>query len=105
MFLQLVVGEEKALPGGVVLLTLIYCTVSSFSVEVSPFPSPSLSSRDGRGSYFFHGAGQGGERQGKKSSGRGGEPPLPHNAGRGGEGVKICGVGRGRGGEHTACIS
>ena len=37
--------------------------------------------RDGRGSYFFHGAG------------------------RGGEGVKICGMGRGRGGEHAACIS
>ena len=43
MFLQHVV-EEKALPGGLVLLTLIYCTVSSFSVEVSSFPSPSLSS-------------------------------------------------------------
>ena len=43
MFLQHVV-EEKALPGGVVLLTLIYCTVSCFSVKVSSFPSPSLSS-------------------------------------------------------------
>ena len=29
--------------------------------------------RDGRGSYFFHGAGRGGERQGKKSTGQGGE--------------------------------
>ena len=38
-------------------------------------------SRDGRGSYFFHGAGQGGEGQGQKSTGRGGE------------GVKICGAG------------
>ena len=37
------VVEEKVLPGGVVLLTLIYCTVSSSSVEVSSFPSPSLS--------------------------------------------------------------
>ena len=37
------VVEKKVLPGGVVLLTLIYCTVSSSSVEVSSFPSPSLS--------------------------------------------------------------
>ena len=45
-------------------------------------------SRDGRGSYFFHGAGRGGERQGKKSMGRGGpgNPPSPQ-----------CGAGRGRG--------
>ena len=38
------VVEEKALLGGVVLLTLIYCTVSCFSVKVFSFPSPSLSS-------------------------------------------------------------
>ena len=62
-------------------------------------------SRDGRGSYFCHGAGRGGEGLGKKSMGRGGagNPPFPTM--RGGEGVKICGMGRGRGGEHAACIS
>ena len=38
------VVEEKVLPGGVVLLTLLYCTVSSSSLEVSSVPSPSLSS-------------------------------------------------------------
>ena len=59
--------------------------------------------RDGRGSYFFHGAGRAEARQ--KIYGRARESLLPHNAGRGGEGLKICGVGRGRGGEHTACIS
>ena len=48
--------------------------------------------RDGRGSYFFHGAGWGRERRGQKSMGQG-KPPLPHSAGRGGEGVKICGAG------------
>ena len=60
-------------------------------------------SRDGRGSYFFHGAGQGREGQNQKSMGHGRERPPPHSAGRGGEGVKICGAGRGRGGEQTAC--
>ena len=59
------------------------------------------------GKLFFSrgGAGRGEARQKIYGTGRGGEPPLPHNAGRGGEGVKICGVGRGRGGEHAACIS
>ena len=49
-----------------------------------------ISTRDGRGSFFFHGAGRG-------------NPLPPHSSGRGGEGVKICGAGRGRGGEHTVC--
>ena len=59
------------------------------------------------GKLFFSrgGAGRGEARQKIYGRGRGGDPPLPHNAGRGGEGVKICGVGRGQGGEHTACIS
>ena len=56
--------------------------------------------------FFSRGrAGRGEARQKIYVTGRGGEPPLPQNAGRGGEGLKICGVGRGRGGEHTARIS
>ena len=53
--------------------------------------------RDGRGSYFFHGAGRGGAWP--KIYGAG-NPPLPHSAGQGGEGVKICGAGRSSGGEQ-----
>ena len=36
-----------------------------------------LWSRDGRGSYFFHGAGQGGEPPPPHSAGWSGEPPSP----------------------------
>ena len=52
-------------------------------------------SRDGRGSYFFHGAGRGGERQGKKSTGRGGagNPPFPTMRGGAGKGSKSAGWG------------
>ena len=52
-------------------------------------------SRDGRGSYFFHGAGRGGERQGKKSTGRGGagNPPFPTMRGGAGKGSKSAGQG------------
>ena len=67
-----------------------------------------LKSGMGREAIFFTGrggAGRGEARQKIYGTGRGREPPLPHNAGPGGKGVKICGVGRGRGGEHTACIS
>ena len=51
--------------------------------------------RDGRGSYFFHGAGRGGERQGKKSTGRGGagNPPFPTMRGGAGKGSKSAGWG------------
>ena len=51
--------------------------------------------RDGRGSYFFHGAGRGGERQGKKSTGRGGagNPPFPTMRGGAGKGSKSAGRG------------
>ena len=62
----------------------------------------------GMGGEAFFFTGRGGAGRGKAKNLRDGalrEPPLPHNAGRGGEGVKICGVGRGRGGEHAACIS
>ena len=56
---------------------------------------------DGEAIFF---TGRGGAGRGKAKILRGREPPLPHSAGQGGEGVKICGAGRGRGGEHTACI-
>ena len=52
--------------------------------------------RDGRGSYFFRGAGSGKAKNLWDGAGRG-TPPLPIV--RGGEGVKICGAGRGRGGK------
>ena len=54
-----------------------------------------LNTRDGRGSYFFHGAGRGGERQGKKSTGRGGagNPPFPTMRGGAGKGSKSAGWG------------
>ena len=54
-----------------------------------------LCTRDGRGSYFFHGAGRGGERQGKKSTGRGGagNPPFPTMRGGAGKGSKSAGWG------------
>ena len=54
-----------------------------------------LYTRDGRGSYFFHGAGRGGERQGQKSTGRGGagNPPLPTVRGGAGKGSKSAGRG------------
>ena len=51
--------------------------------------------RDGRGSYFFHGAGRGGEGQGQKSRGlgRAGNPPLPTVRGGAGKGSKSAGLG------------
>ena len=57
--------------------------------------SNDIKSRDGRGSYFFHGAGRGGERQGKKSTGRGGagNPPFPTMRGGAGKGSKSAGWG------------
>ena len=74
--------------------------ITSWDLENTEFY---IYSRDGRVSYFFHGAGRG---KAKNLWGRAGNPPPPpHSAGQGGEGVKICGAGRGQGGEHTACIS
>ena len=57
--------------------------------------SSDMYNRDGRGSYFFHGAGRGGERQGKKSTGRGGagNPPFPTMRGGAGKGSKSAGWG------------
>ena len=51
--------------------------------------------RDGRGSYFFHGAGRGGEGLGKKCMGRGGagNPPFPTVRGGAGKGSKSAGRG------------
>ena len=47
------------------------------------------------GKLFFHGAGRGGERQGKKSTGRGGagNPPFPTMRGGAGKGSKSAGWG------------
>ena len=52
-----------------------------------------VSYRDGRGSYFFHGAGRGGEGLGQKSMGRTGAgiPPFPTGGGGGGKGSKSAG--------------
>ena len=54
-----------------------------------------LWSRDGRGSYFFHGLGRGGEGQGQKSMGRGGagNPPFSTARGGAGKGSKSAGLG------------
>ena len=56
--------------------------------------------RDGRGSYFFHGAGRGGEGQGQKSMRQGGaeNPPFPTVRGRAGKGSKSAGQGGARAG-------
>ena len=48
--------------------------------------------RDGRGSYFFHRAGQGGEGLGKKCTGRG-TSPFPTVWGGAGKGSKSAGRG------------
>ena len=52
-------------------------------------------SRDGRGSYFLHGVGRGGEGQGQKSMRQGGagNPPFPTVRGRAGKGSKSAGWG------------
>ena len=51
--------------------------------------------RDGRGSYFFHGAGQGREGLGQKSMGPAGagNPPFPAVRGGAGKGSKSAGLG------------
>ena len=64
-----------------------------------------ISGMDGETIFF---TGRGGAGRGKAKNLRGGAgrgiPPSPRfGGGGGGEGVKICGAGRGRGGEHTAC--
>ena len=51
---------------------LEFCNHSILSVVVIE----NIQNRDGRGSYFFHGAGRGGERQGKKSNSAVREPIL-----------------------------
>ena len=54
--------------------------------------------RDGRGSYFFHGAGRGGEGLGQKSMGQAGAgtPPFPTVRGGAGKGSKSAGLGGAR---------
>ena len=52
-----------------------------------------LPTRDGRGSYFFHGAGRGGARPKIYGSGQGGEPPLPTVRGGARKGSKSAGLG------------
>ena len=61
--------------------------------SIAKFGSSALYIRDGRGSYFFHGAGQGGARPKIYGARRGREPPPSHSAGQGGEGVKSAGRG------------
>ena len=75
---------------------------SIMECEYNTMNMMNISGMNGEAIFF---TGRGEARQKIYGTGRGGEPPLPHNAGRGGEGVKICGVGRGQGGEHAACIS
>ena len=57
---------------------------------------------DGEAIFFTErvGAGRG---KAKNLRGGAGNLPLPTVRGRVGEEVKICGAGRGRGREHTAC--
>ena len=80
-----------------VLCITNYEKVSDVAESRVWFASKNLTtcSRDGRGSYFFHGAGRGGERQGKKSTGRGGagNPPFPTMRGGAGKGSKSAGWG------------
>ena len=54
-----------------------------------------MPTRYGRGSYFCHWAGRGGEGLGKKSMGRGGagNPPFPTMRGGAGKGSKSAGWG------------
>ena len=57
---------------------------------ISQEPNNGINTRDGRGSYFFHGAGRG-----KAKNLRGGaeNPPLPTVRGRPGDGSKSAGRG------------
>ena len=71
------------------VLPIIFCIVLSEKLIVCI--------RDGRGSYFFHGAGQGGEGLGKKCMGRG-TPPFPTKRGGAGKGSKSAGQGGARAG-------
>ena len=49
--------------------------------------------RDGRGSYFFHGAGRAGRGKAKNLRGGAGTPPFPTVQGRAGKGSKSAGRG------------
>ena len=70
---------------------LEFCNHSILSVVVIE----NIQNRDGRGSYFFHGAGRGGEWQGQNSTERAGagNPPFPTMRGGAGKGSKSAGWG------------
>ena len=62
-----------------------------------------METRDGRGSYFFHGAGRGKAKNLRGGAGRGGEPPFPTVQGGAGKGSKYAGLG-GAGAGNILCV-